>query len=595
MIAANSRSLGLRFLRCSSICAAVSKYDHGQLPRWLLSARTSHAKPRKVRTLHTSKPFLSTLTDNASSSPKYDPALLPVSCPGCGALTQWVDSEQAGYYTTTRKAVKAYIREALQDRSAKETENELSVGSGEAGVDKELGVTANGQQSKLADPQEALPIPYPPVSYIRDIMQESPWDTNHVYHILDAADFPLSLLPNIHRVLSLQSQRSTNRRAKTVKFQAGKRQADVHFIITRSDLLGGLKEHVDSMMAYMIQVLRDALGPNGEGVRLGNVHMVSAYRGWWTKEIKEKIWQEGGGVWMVGKTNVGKSNLISAVFPKSPRDARKLRDNSDANQAFPAPGPTGLTGHGLLPPAQKQYDFPILPVVSPCAGTTASPIRIPFGHKRGEVIDLPGLFRAGLPEYVQDKHKLDLIMTKRPKPERLTIKPGQSLVLGGLIRITPVDGQDVILATPFVALEPHITSTTKAVEMLSGQRTAPYTIIAEKGAEASITSAGIVELKYDVTKTYGRRLGQSSHREDKDRPPLWLIMSVDVLIEGCGWVELMAQVRTKNRAEDEFPKVEIFSPDGRCVGSRRPMKAYWFIHEKRRMGAKKAGRRRSYR
>ena len=51
------------------------------------------------------------------------------------------------------------------------------------------------------------------------------------------------------------------------------------FIITRSDLLAPKKEQVDSLMPYIVEVLRDALGGTGENVRLGNVRCVSAKRG----------------------------------------------------------------------------------------------------------------------------------------------------------------------------------------------------------------------------------------------------------------------------------------------------------------------------
>lgn len=38
---------------------------------------------------------------------------LPVACPGCGAFTQWVEPEEAGFYSFDRKPVKQYIRTAL--------------------------------------------------------------------------------------------------------------------------------------------------------------------------------------------------------------------------------------------------------------------------------------------------------------------------------------------------------------------------------------------------------------------------------------------------------------------------------------------------
>ena len=44
---------------------------------------------------------------------------LPRSCPGCGALTQTVCTEQPGYYGTNRKSVKAFI-----DRSGQNPGNE---------------------------------------------------------------------------------------------------------------------------------------------------------------------------------------------------------------------------------------------------------------------------------------------------------------------------------------------------------------------------------------------------------------------------------------------------------------------------------------
>ena len=42
--------------------------------------------------------------------------LLPRSCPGCGAFTQSVDSDQAGFYSINRKSVKAYIAQGMSER-----------------------------------------------------------------------------------------------------------------------------------------------------------------------------------------------------------------------------------------------------------------------------------------------------------------------------------------------------------------------------------------------------------------------------------------------------------------------------------------------
>jgi hypothetical protein len=340
--------------------------------------------------------------------------------------------------------------------------------------------------------------------------------------------------------------------------------------------------------------------------------MVSAHRGWWTKEIKQKIWEHGGGVWMVGKTNVGKSNLISAVFPKSFSEAGKLGDAAKAIEQVEQRGLAPNTRHSkregnqagenngqenpevaeaavdtcLLPPPQPRTRFPVLPIVSPRPGTTASPIRIPFGEQKGELIDLPGLSREGLEDFVKYEHKLDLVMTKRPKPERLTIKPGQSLLLGGLIRITPVDAQIVVLAAPFVPLKPHVTSTEKATLMQMQQRASPVPGIAKDGIGDAMSSAGTFKLKWDVTKKYSGPWISKSH------PLPFQVMSADILIEGCGWVELTAQIRTRDRSpmSENFPKVEVFSPEGRYIGSRMPMTAWAFLLEKKQKASKRLRR-----
>lgn len=414
-------------------------------------------------------------------------------------------------------------------------------------------------------------------------MDESPFDHNHVYHIVDAADFPLSAVTNIHRHLDVQKLRSRNRRAKTNRFHHGKGVADLHIVVTRADLLAPLSDQVDKLMPVMLEALRDALGSKGQRLRLGNVHMVSAHRGWRTKDIKNQIWKHGGAVWMVGRTNVGKSNLISQVFPKTASGGKKHTDFSTGRTQKELSNDHELDTDSLLPPPQKIATWPILPVISSGPGTTASPIRIPFGGKRGEVIDLPGLKRNGLDEFVKEKHRLDLVTTSRPKPTRLAVKSGQSLVLDQLIRITPLDPDLVILAAPFVPLKPNVVPTDEAVKVEKGERKSPAKCIANDDAPGQMSSAGVFELKWDATRIYG----DERHMGGEKDVQLYRLMVVDILVEGSGWVELLCQVRTKNRSADDFPKVEIFSPKGQFVGSRRSLCAWRFILEREQHDKKK--------
>lgn len=487
-----------------------------------------------------------------------------------------------------------------------------------------------------------VPIHHPSVESIEATIAESPHKYNHIYHILDAADFPMSLIPHLHRHLELARPRTQNRRSKSHRYVRGT-LTEVSFIITRSDLLAPQKEQVDRLMPYMIEVLRDALGRSGKNVRLGNVRCVSSKRGWWTKEVKEDIWKRGGGGWLVGKVNVGKSNLFEAVFPKgrsgdvdmdfdTARDLSSLQnqqphESMDELDASPTSGSSakdqyvtleadediedGLNDTLLLPPPQEETPYPVMPIISSLPGTTASPIRVPFGGGKGELIDLPGLARGNLEAYVRPENRLDLIMKSRIAAERVVLKPGQSLLLGGLIRITPTTPDLIFMTHSFVPLKPHVSSTERAVDIQSGQRESGVPVITEPLARAKMASAGKFQLKWDVTKSQAGPLTSKSAGKLNPAQLPFIVYSADILIEGCGWVEVVAQVRRRrcgfnsgrdgatqsaNPFADEeavvadnggvpYPEVEVFSPEGKFVALRKPMGAY-LLNKKKPQPAK---------
>lgn len=385
------------------------------------------------------------------------------------------------------------------------------------------------------------------------------------------------------------------------------------FIITRSDLLAPKKEQVDRLMPYISQVLRDALGGSAENVRLGNVRCVSSTRGWWTKQVKEDIWNRGGGGWMVGKVNVGKSNLFENVFPKgrsddfssgSLRHAAQQRiasdlanangDEQQSSQTTQDPAEemeSQLLEDSLLPPAPPETPYPVLPLVSSLPGTTASPIRVPFGRGKGELIDLPGLARGGLEHFVTDVHKIDLVMRDRVKPEQLVIKPGQSLLVGGLLRITPTTPNLVFLAYPFLPLRCHVTSTERAIAIHTQQEDSGVPTIAKPGIGSRMQSAGSFSLKWDVTKQRAGPLTTAAAAGLSTKTLPFIVFSADILVEGCGWVELVAQVRKREIETGmepgelfdtrPYPRIEVSSPDGGYVGVRQPMGIWSLCGEKR--------------
>ncbi|KAJ5871351.1 uncharacterized protein N7529_003704 [Penicillium soppii] len=544
--------------------------------------------------------------------------LLPVCCPGCGAFSQTVEENEPGYYKPSRKQTRKLLSaingttpkidldEAFPDdlideavppkpiRDAAFPDDAVEPEDNFTGSSRDRITHVCDRCHDLIHHNKAVDSPKPTILSIRNYLEESPYKWNRVYHIIDAADFPMSLIEGIHWSLMLQQQRSKNRRAPTEKFLRGRKLPTISFIITRSDLLAATKEQVDSKMQYILTELRAALGRSNRDFRLGNVHMISAHRGWWTKEVKEEIREHGGGIWVVGKANVGKSSFIEACFPKDSRNLEDVEEWMERRQKQNTQNRRTARHdpNSLLPPAPPEDLYPVLPVVSSLPGTTVSPIRIPFGRGKGEVIDLPGLERGLLEDFVKDEHKRDLIMTKRVKPERCTIKPGQSLLLGGgLIRITPVNPEDTVMAASFLPLESHITNTPKAIEMQAEERQCPGTVIMKEGVGSEMSSAGKFDLKWDTTSS---NLPITLAKAVKDRgvpiPNLpYRVMSADILIEGCGWIEISIQIRTKRSTEEEhsYPQVEVFSPNGKHVGSRRPIECWNFIADKQRLDKRK--------
>lgn len=621
---------------------------------------------------------------------------LPRACPGCGAPTQIYDKKEAGFYNLNRSAVTKYIEHDPEAKAAEQQEDDVytkALKQMDSNLLDEIGLERNvleeGNQVDTGAPETPVcdrchnlihhrvgtPIYHPSVEAIQQTIAESPHRRNHIYHVVDAADFPLSLIPTLQSSLRIPKLRTKNRRAKHKGWVANDRIAEVSFIVTRSDLLARKKEDVDALMPYIQSVLRDALGRTNKDARLGNVKLVSAKRGWWTKQVKEEIWDRGGAGWMVGKVNVGKSNLFEVVFPKGRgadyQDVRRIRsaaereemmktaqsldeliavqkqlaeedaelerekdlpkehqhESPNLEQEKAEEEDEDYDPDALLPPAQPYTLYPVLPIASSLPGTTASPIRIPFGRNKGELIDMPGLARTnpGLESFVQPKAQDDLIMKDRITAKRFVLKPGQSLILGGgLIRITPVTSDLIFLVHPFVPIEPHVTRTDKAAALQAQVSDRHVESILAEDVGSKMRSAGKFKLKWDVTKKLAGPLTSTVAAKMRPENLPFRVFSTDILVEGIGWLEISAQVRrpqgwkpvgmvkkdpnalrdakiaaqkkaaqdlrrkheakmrgeeyVKVREEDEdiqnvmeFPEVEVFSPLGKFVGARMPM------------------------
>ncbi|KAM0516711.1 hypothetical protein ACHAPE_005345 [Trichoderma viride] len=661
-------SAGLPLYLCPAVAglsSRLSRISLGATAKVSSQRRTNHTET--IASNNESAPPPSKLSD----SPLKPVRRLPLTCSGCGAFTQTEDTEQLGYLDVSKRRVREWtnpptrhqdLLEGDEDKIVNETLESFDQSRlKELGLDPAMLMEGGEPETEAKNCDTAKVTMYhPTVESLRETIEESPHKYNHIYHVIDAADFPMSLIPRLNVLLGDVPLRTRNRRSRAGKFQHD-RKTEMSFIITRSDLLGPTKEMVDSMMPYLKDVLRQTLGRVGERVRLGNVRCVSARRSWWTTTVKEDVWNRGGAGWMVGKVNVGKSQLFEAIYPKGrmiekperaggstrQKEAATANSTMDENGLESDEGLATINLGSLLPPLQPAKNYPDMPIVSSLPGTTASPIRIPFGNGKGELIDLPGLARSDLELYVKEEHRQSLIMKKRIVPEQITVKPGCSIVLGGgLIRITPRTPDMIFLMYNFTPLHEHLTNTDKAIEFQNQTRQSiGLENISLPDIGDKMKHAGTFKLEHDVTK---KRAGPLTRKNaiglSVDTLP-FRVLSVDILIEGVGYVEIVAQVRKRHlerilasqnapaqveqetkpkaTAQDttdpfadmynmrrdmsvddkavepkvqlqpkespEWPAVDVYSPLGQFVGSRQPING-WLNNKPRETADQKKSR-----
>ncbi|PHH82909.1 hypothetical protein CDD82_4343 [Ophiocordyceps australis] len=525
---------------------------------------------------------------------------LPLNCSGCGAFSQTKEPLESGYYDLERKGVMKWL-----DPHAHRSKPRIMSKDDELVIAALHGLKSEGQLETLGlDPSSMVykreleasttniepqappmcdrchkilhyntgggkgpPVLHPTIASLRETLEESPFEYNHVYHVIDAADFPMSLIPRLNELMGDIRLRSRNRRAPNIKYSRN-RLTELSFIVTRADLLAPTRAQAQTLMPWISQVLRQAMGDMGDRMRLGNLMCVSAKRHWWTDELRDRIRSRGGGAWFVGKVNVGKSQLFEAVFPKG--DSKKL-DKSQVKvwprhaMAAESIGTTDNEHHreveealmdkdvpvgDLLPPSRPLEQYPTMPLVSSIPGTTVSPIRIPFSGGKGELIDLPGLARSDLELYVKEQYRTKLIMTERVVPEQMVIGGERSLLLGGgLIRITPIPAfrRDYMLYN-FTPLDAHLTSTWKAIAVQNepqSQLSLRLNNMTTPEASENMKLAGTFSVKYDITKERAARWMEKRGGSSSIWKMPFRVVGVDIVIEGIGYVELVVQVRAR--------------------------------------------------
>ncbi|KAJ6260306.1 U3 small nucleolar RNA-associated protein [Drechslerella dactyloides] len=402
--------------------------------------------------------------------------------------------------------------------------------------------------------------------YIAEVISQSPFTRIHIYHVIDAADFPLSLLPNARKNI-LHALRS---------FPGGnKKDVTMSYVITRADLLMPTEMQVSGLMTYFRRVLSEQLGPADASLK--DLRVVSAKRIWTTERLKDEVRGRKGGVYLLGKTNVGKSRLFEAIFPKKGRatvlSSTKKFERDDSENPMAAGKESGEDDWYIQNGHKVRY--PDMPLSHKAPGVTAGPIAIDFAAGRGQLVDLPGMERRGILDNVKKDYVSDTTMIRRKVPERFVLKTDQTLIVGGLVTVKLLQPEDprrkpiVMEVAMFTDLPGHASKNIKLDGFLNKQveKSRPF-IWTKPGISEVMESAGVFTLKDDITAQRCETL--IDRNPDFMKTTKFRIWATDILIEGCGWLEVSVQV-PKDAPQ---PQIEVHSPHGKGIGQRETMKAY---------------------
>ncbi|KAI5786745.1 hypothetical protein FPQ18DRAFT_263516 [Pyronema domesticum] len=479
---------------------------------------------------------------------------------------------------------------------------------------------------ELKHHHQAPPLPaYPTLETLATLLQTSRHKHNHIYHLIDAADFPMTLRPSMQRYLYKNLPKSITR------------NLTISYVITRCDILSPARESVASLMTYLKSVLKEKL-PENQRVEspYNKIYAISSRSGWDIGKLKDEIASRRGGVWIVGAVNVGKSTLMRDIWPKGgvlrpvdlndaaefdilPENHAEI-DYVDQEYYDDIPDLPPLDAADATPPeldqilasaVEKTIEKPakpntarpadyIPPLISEVPGTTAAPLRVSYisanrgGKLKGEVVDLPGLERwvgfpgTGLMPYVRpDRHRM-LSMKKRINPEQITLKPGQSIVLGGLVMITPKTETLHVQINPFTVLPVHVARTEKCRPQDTDHKQSWLMPDAVTPLPTAFKSAGVFTLAEDVTPRRNPMLKSKSPEALKMLP--YKVLATDIVMDGIGWVEISCQVRNRRDTGYQTVDVEVFTPEGKGVMQRRCMELYMRLEESARNAGLRSGK-----
>jgi ribosome biogenesis GTPase A len=244
-----------------------------------------------------------------------------------------------------------------------------------------------------------------------------------VVNVIDIMDFPLSLL--------------------NLREHIGKRPHIIH-VFNRIDVVVRQPKKLPGLVHRIQEMLRNQYASTPDEANT-TILVVSALKGWHLDQLSDAIRKRrpGSNVYFTGSANAGKSSILGSLRRKEGR------------------------------PDSKKYEVERmqrgLPVTSHIPGTTLGAIALPMfafpslllsGREKGNLVDLPGVLNRGLSQYIELDRLGKALPHKLLRPKLVSLTPGKSMVLGGIIQITllslaPDTTSGAILVSNYTPLQPH--------------------------------------------------------------------------------------------------------------------------------------------
>ncbi|KAJ1802880.1 nitric oxide associated protein 1, partial [Coemansia sp. RSA 2523] len=190
------------------------------------------------------------------------------------------------------------------------------------------------------------------------------------------------------------------------------------------------------------------------------IHLVSALKNLGVRELAADLTtrrRPGQNIYMVGRANVGKSELINALLRIS------IGGSAHKVLASHIPGTTmGLSGIPL-----RRF----VKALVPSSGAQSH-------DRQSYLYDTPGVFsNKSIISYLTNEELKLAVCRKRIKPFSFILGLDQSLMLGGLGRIDLVEGPSRIFVTIYSNIRPHFTRIKRADDLVERMQAGEKTIL----------------------------------------------------------------------------------------------------------------------